>query len=115
MDSSYFWYVWERQAQFSCNYKTESIQLRFMYTCIVDTPLGSMRAAAADNALCGLWFIGQKYFPLRADTWLDAPDNPVFVSLNIWLKDYFAGKKPTLRLSLSPEEQTFRSRCGNSF
>jgi len=67
-----------------------------------------MRAAAADNALCGLWFIGQKYFPLRADTWLDAPDNPVFVSLNIWLKDYFAGKKPTLRLSLLPEGTDFQ-------
>jgi len=79
-----------------------------MYTCIVDTPLGPMRTAAAGNALRGLWFMGQKYFPSAPETWLDAPDYPVFVSLKVWLEDYFAGKKPKARLPLSPAGTDFQ-------
>jgi len=79
-----------------------------MYTCIVDTPLGQMRAAAADKFLRGLWFIGQKYFPSETETWLDAPDHPVFVSLKTWLEDYFAGKNPKVRIPLSPEGTDFQ-------
>jgi len=79
-----------------------------IYTVITDTPLGKIRAAAKDKALCGLWFIGQKYFPPDTEAWLDAPDHPVFVSLAIWLKDYFAGKKPKVRFPLAPVGSDFR-------
>jgi len=79
-----------------------------MYTIVTDTPLGPVRAAAADNALWGLWFIGQKYFPVDAETWLDEPDYPVFASLKAWLNDYFAGKKPKVRLPLSPPGTDFQ-------
>ena len=33
------------------------------HTCTVETPLGAMTAAAENEALIGLWFIGQKYYP----------------------------------------------------
>ena len=33
------------------------------YTCTVETPLGAMTAAAENDALVGLWFIGQRYYP----------------------------------------------------
>ena len=74
----------------------------------MNTPLGKIQAAACDNKLSGLWFIGQKYFPEGTETWLNKPDYPVFISLKNWLKDYFAGKKPKLRLPLSPEGSDFR-------
>ena len=79
-----------------------------IFTLVTDTPLGKIQAAACDNALRGLWFIGQKYFPPDTETWLKAPDHPVFVSLSNWLKDYFAGKKPGVNFSLSPKGTEFQ-------
>jgi len=67
-----------------------------------------MQAAAEDDALRGLWFIGQKYFPPGAETWLNAPDYPVFVFLEAWLKDYFARKNPRLTIPLSPRGTSFQ-------
>ena len=79
-----------------------------MYTFIAETPLGKMRAAADENALKGLWFIGQKYFPAEADTWIPEPDYHVFVTLRAWLKDYFARKNPKAAMPLSPEGTEFQ-------
>ena len=67
-----------------------------------------MQAAAEDNALRGLWFIGQKYFPPDTETWLNAPDYPVFISLKTWLKDYFARKRPEEEVPLSPRGTMFQ-------
>jgi len=80
-----------------------------MYTFIADTPLGAMQAAGEDNALRGLWFIGQKYFPLNTETWRSAPDYPVFVSLRAWLNDYFARKQPKAAIPLSPGGTKFQA------
>jgi len=79
-----------------------------MFTFVAETPLGAIQAAAEDDALKGLWFTGQKYFPARTETWQDAPDYPVFVSLKSWLKDYFAGKKSETKIPLSPEGTDFQ-------
>jgi len=79
-----------------------------MYTFVTDTPLGAVRAAAENDALRGLWFIGQKYEPQETDTWEDAPDYPVFVALKSWLADYFGGKKPALKIPLAPVGTEFQ-------
>ena len=85
-----------------------------MYTFIAETPLGAMRAAAEEQAdaqsaaLCGLWFIGQKYFPSDTEAWIDTPDYPVFVSLRTWLKDYFSHRKPPVQIPLSPRGTAFQ-------
>jgi methylated-DNA-[protein]-cysteine S-methyltransferase len=73
-----------------------------IYTVTVDTPLGKMLAAAQDNALRGLWFLGQKYFPSSTEEWLNMPDYPPFIPLRAWLKEYFAGRKPGTKVPLSP-------------
>ena len=78
-----------------------------MYTFVTDTPLGKIRAAASDNALCGLWFIGQKYFPINTEEWINKPDYPVFVLLKAWLKEYFKGQEPATQIPLAP--------CGSAF
>ena len=79
-----------------------------VYTFTTDTPLGSILGAASDNALCGLWFSGQKYFPAAAKSWRKEADYPVFVSLRAWLKDYFDQKKPKMTIPLSPSGTEFQ-------
>ena len=78
----------------------------------MDTPLGPICAAAVKDAgnysLRGLWFSGQKYFPRDTETWIEKPDCPVFLSLRIWLDDYFAGKKPRKQIPLLPGGTDFQ-------
>ena len=79
-----------------------------IYTFITDTPLGKIQAAASDNNLVGLWFLGQKYFPSDTTAWIKKPDYPVFADLKIWLKEYFEGKEPKTQVSLLPVGSEFR-------
>ena len=79
-----------------------------MYTTVIKTPLGSIQAAA-DTALTGLWFTGQKYFPEDAESWQFVPENdPVFLPLKKWLKEYFSGKEPETKVQLSPRGTKFQ-------
>ena len=93
---------------------------------MVDTPLGAMRAAAEDQtecssaddslpadgsrpaAICGLWFIGQKYFPHNTETWVETPLLPVFIQLGIWLEEYFNSKIPEKNVPLAPAGTIFQ-------
>ena len=81
-----------------------------MLTCITNTQLGTMRAAAEDNSLMGLWFTGQKYYPQNTEAWTEANDYPVFVRMRAWLKDYFTGKKPGNSISLAPNGTEFQKK-----
>ena len=78
------------------------------FTFVTETPLGKIQAASVGDALTGLWFIGQKYFPAGTEAWSNKPDHPVFVSLKSWLKDYFAKKKPKIRIPLLPAGTDFQ-------
>jgi len=77
-------------------------------TFVTETPLGKIQAAARGNALTGLWFIGQKYFPVDTDSYKNEPDYPVFVSLKNWLEDYFAKKIPKAGIPLAPDGTIFQ-------
>jgi len=79
-----------------------------IYTCIIKTPLGEIRAAARDKTLIGLWFLNQKYFPSGAGEWIAQPDYPVFTSLDAWLEDYFSGGNPEMNIPLSPAGTGFQ-------
>jgi len=78
------------------------------FTFVTETPLGKIQAAAESSALTGLWFIGQKYFPVDTKTWTHEPGYPVFASLKSWLEDYFAKKKPKTRIPLTPAGTDFQ-------
>jgi methylated-DNA-[protein]-cysteine S-methyltransferase len=78
------------------------------YTFVTDTPLGKIQAAACGNALCGLWFLGQKYFPPGVEKWESDAKHPIFISLKAWLDDYFAGKSPKIKFPLAPEGTKFQ-------
>jgi methylated-DNA-[protein]-cysteine S-methyltransferase len=79
-----------------------------IFTFVTETPLGKIQAATDGNALTGLWFIGQKYFPTETGAWSSEPDHPVLVSLKSWLEDYFAKKKPKSRIPLTPAGTDFQ-------
>ena len=77
-------------------------------SCIVNTPIGEMRASAENGKLSGLWFVGQKYYPAQSHEWPEDGDCPVFGSLRGWLSDYFAGKNPAPAIDLEPGGTDFQ-------
>jgi len=86
----------------------ENSEHSVVYTCTVETPLGAGTASAVREALTGLWFIGQRYYPANTDNWLHAPDYPVFKKLLVWLADYFTGINRPPDLSLELQGTTFQ-------
>jgi len=79
-----------------------------IYTCTINTPLGSMTAAAKDDALIGLWFIGQKYYPSQTANWIREPDYPIFKPIENYLTRYFSGKASVLDIRLAPHGSSFQ-------
>ena len=78
------------------------------YTCTIDTPLGTMTAAAKDEALVGLWFTGQKYYPPKTAHWICEPGHPIFTSVRNHLARYFSGEAVALDVRLAPPGSPFQ-------
>ena len=79
-----------------------------IYTCTVDTPLGTLRGSAEDGALTGLYYTRQKHFPLDVDAWIEEPDAEIFIALRQWLEAYFTRSIPELQFSLTPRGTEFQ-------
>jgi methylated-DNA-[protein]-cysteine S-methyltransferase len=79
-----------------------------IYTCTIDTPLGSMTAAAEGNGLAGLWFVGQKHYPPRTEHWVREADHPVFAAVRGYLESYFAGGTVRFEMGLQPSGSPFQ-------
>ena len=79
-----------------------------IYTCTIDTPLGAMTAAAKDEALTGLWFIDQRYYPCQTAHWICETDHPTFKALRHHLARYFSGNVGTLDFRLAPPGSPFQ-------
>ena len=79
-----------------------------IYTSIIRTPLGAMTASAEEGALTGLWFVGQKYYPSDAGSWVDAPAPQVFELLRAWLADYFSGGTRAPLPPIAPKGSSFQ-------
>jgi methylated-DNA-[protein]-cysteine S-methyltransferase len=72
------------------------------------SPVGKLTAAARDDALIGLWFDGQKYFPAGTEAWELAPNHPVLTQLRVWLDAYFRGENKAFAGKLAPQGSEFR-------
>lgn len=83
----------------------------------LNTPLGEVTASAEGDALTGLWFVGQKYYPSDKDksTWSYDPNYPIFKKLDQWLEDYFAGKRNIALPNLEPKGTAFQKPFGQYF
>ncbi|MFA5629361.1 MAG: methylated-DNA--[protein]-cysteine S-methyltransferase [Dehalococcoidales bacterium] len=79
-----------------------------IYTCEIETPLGTATASATENGLTGLWFNKQKYYPQSANIWSNKPELPIFKDLTAWLSDYFKGANPSLTFQLAPKGTSFQ-------
>jgi methylated-DNA-[protein]-cysteine S-methyltransferase len=73
------------------------------------SPLGPMLATGDGDAVTGLWFLGQSYFPDSADS-LPQDESPVLGRLFDWLDAYFAGSNPAVDFTLSATGTPFRER-----
>lgn len=80
-----------------------------IYTRAIETPLGTMTAAAEKDALTGLWFEGQRYYPCGTESWTKA-ELPIFRAAAEWLAEYFAGRPPRLLPALRPRGTEFQKK-----
>ena len=81
-----------------------------VYTLTLPSPLGDLTLASRGEALCGLWFNGQKYFAAGLPAEREERDLPVFRETRRWLATYFSGAAPDFLPPLAPEGTPFRRR-----
>ena len=70
------------------------------YVTHYSSPLGEIFLAADEIGLTGLWFQGQKYFALHLDRDHEEREVPVLKRAKQWLKIYFSGREPELKVPL---------------
>ena len=71
-----------------------------------DSPLGRITMASDGEAVCGVWFDGQKYYPDL--TGYTEADCPALLACRRWLGLYFAGREPDFLPPLQPHGSEFR-------
>lgn len=71
------------------------------------SPLGDMIITSDGEAICGVYYCGQKYFPKMDD--LVKNDNlAVFDDVKQWFDNYFSGKNPEINFKLNLQGSEFR-------
>lgn len=79
-----------------------------------DSPLGRMLLVADQDALTGVYFVGQKYEAMPGADWSEPdPDVPAAAPLSRaqrQLEEYFAGKRDRFELKLAPSGTPFQQR-----
>ena len=63
------------------------------FTTRVPSPLGELLLVSYGEALCGLYFVGQRHFPAALEA-EERADLAVFAQTRAWLEAYFAGEDP---------------------
>ena len=76
----------------------------FHYT----SPLGGITLSSDSEALTGLWFDGQKYFPHKLISESSEAELPIFTETVNWLDIYFSGKEPDFTPPISLHTTPFR-------
>ncbi len=72
------------------------------------SPLGEITLASEGEALCGLWFVGQKHYAAGLSPERAEKELPVFVQTARWLDLYFGGQEPDFTPPLAPRGSPFR-------
>lgn len=75
------------------------------------SPIGEMMIVSDGEAICGLWFYGQKHFLSSIDSEIVQDDDlDIFKKVKGWLDDYFKGLNPQIDFKLRPAGTDFRCR-----
>lgn len=72
------------------------------------SPIGKILIASDGEAVCGLWFYGQKHFPSFDNLVFD--ELAIFDKVRHWLDDYFKGDNPEIDFRLNPDGTDFRMK-----
>ena len=89
-----------------------------------ESPYGQMLLVADGEALCGVYFDGQKYLPQVASQWRRDAQHATLRQAKRELAEYFAGKRKRFEIALAPEGTPFQrsvwkaidaTRSGSSF
>ena len=59
------------------------------------------------DAICGVWFFGQKHFP-TFENLIQDDDLAIFKEVKQWFDDYFDGLNPKIDFRIKPEGSEFR-------
>ena len=77
----------------------------FHYT----SPIGGITLASDSEALTGLWFDGQKYYPHELVEESSEAELPIFTQTCKWLDIYFSGEEPDFTPPISLQTTLFRN------
>ncbi len=77
------------------------------YTAHIPSPLGELLLVSDGEALCGLYFEGQRYYPALPEA-EERPELSVFEKTRAWLRAYFAGERPETDVPLRPDGTAFQ-------
>ena len=73
------------------------------------SPLGGITLSSDGEALTGLWFDGQRYFPKTLPPAREIKAPPVFTEAERWLDLYFSGQSPDFTPPLRMRGTPFRN------
>ena len=78
-----------------------------LYSTDYSSPLGGMLIVSDGEAICGVWFYGQKHFP-SFENLINNDDLAIFREVKDWFDDYFDGLNPEIDFKLKPQGSEFR-------
>ena len=81
-----------------------------IYTAQYPSPLGVISASAEDDAITGLWFVDQKYYPVGFKDWQRDSSNATLRQLGEWLEAYFSGQDRPFAGKLAAKGTAFRQQ-----
>ena len=77
---------------------------------LIDSPLGTLLALAAADALVGLYFLDAAHAPQLGDDWSASPHHTVLQDTRYQLLEYFEQRRRTFDLPLRPTGTPFQSQ-----
>lgn len=81
------------------------------YSTDYSSPIGEMLIVSDGEAICGVWFYGQKYFKSTID---EEPvindDLAIFKQVKQWFDDYFNGLNPEIDFEIRLQGSEFRQK-----
>lgn len=79
------------------------------YSTNYSSPLGDLLIVSDGEAICGVWFCGQKHFLSSIDDEIiENDDLSIFYDVKKWFDEYFDGSNPEITFKLKPAGSEFR-------
>jgi methylated-DNA-[protein]-cysteine S-methyltransferase len=78
------------------------------YYTFFESPLGKMLLTANAEALTGLHFAGEKYYPGVREDWRESAEHEPLARARQQLNEYFVGNRTRFDIALAPEGTAFQ-------